>query len=202
MPITHHGIWWDGVYFHLAENKASNETPFAFLATYTTRLSEEHAPKHVPLGRALEEYAGENNKSALLTLLLPIQKAAATSTFIKHLFESGDIISHPQSWTPRQAHSFLQEAPLLETSGILVRIPNWWNVRKPSRPTVSVSLGENAISQIGLDGMLDFNISLTLSNGEELSQNEWNDILTSKDSFIKVKGQWIEVDQARAYRCT
>ena len=54
------------VCFHLAENKNNQESPFAFLATYTTKLSSQNALKHIPLGRALEEYSGEKNKSALL----------------------------------------------------------------------------------------------------------------------------------------
>ena len=45
------------VTFHLAENKRSPETPFAFMATYTHRLSAQEKPVHLPLARALQEYA-------------------------------------------------------------------------------------------------------------------------------------------------
>lgn len=41
------------VTFHLAENKRSPTTPFAFMATYTHRLSAQDKPVHLPLGRAL-----------------------------------------------------------------------------------------------------------------------------------------------------
>src|SRR5712692_9704347 len=65
------------VHFNLAENRRDDDAPFAFLATYTTRLSAHAKAQHVPLGRALNEYAGEANKSRLLALLVPVQRAAA-----------------------------------------------------------------------------------------------------------------------------
>jgi non-specific serine/threonine protein kinase len=36
------------IYFHLVENKKS-ETPFAFLATYSTRLNDQGESRHLPL---------------------------------------------------------------------------------------------------------------------------------------------------------
>ena len=59
------------VTFHLAENKKNPVHPFAFLATYTHRLSAQARPQYLPLGNALREYAGAKNKEALLSLLLP-----------------------------------------------------------------------------------------------------------------------------------
>ena len=52
------------VHFNLAENRKDEEAPFAFLATYTTRLSAQAKAQHLPLGRALSEYAGAANKLA------------------------------------------------------------------------------------------------------------------------------------------
>jgi non-specific serine/threonine protein kinase len=60
--------------FHLAEHKASEATPFAFLATYAARVSAQAKVQHLPLGRALTEHAG--NRAALLALLTPVGKAA------------------------------------------------------------------------------------------------------------------------------
>ena len=56
------------VHFNLAENRRDEEAPFAFLATYTTRLSAEAKAQHLPLGRALQEYAGTRNRERLLSL--------------------------------------------------------------------------------------------------------------------------------------
>ena len=54
------------VHFNLAENRKDEEAPFAFLATYTTRLSAAAKAQHMPLGKALQEYAGANNRERLL----------------------------------------------------------------------------------------------------------------------------------------
>ena len=62
------------MHFNLAENRKDDEAPFAFLATYTTRLSAQAKPQHLPLGQALREYAGARATS-LLSLLMPVQRA-------------------------------------------------------------------------------------------------------------------------------
>ena len=67
------------VSFHLAENKRHPTHPFAFMASYASRLSSQSRVQHLPLGRALQEYAGAKDKQALINLLSPIQKAAEMS---------------------------------------------------------------------------------------------------------------------------
>ena len=52
------------VHFNLAENRKDEEAPFAFLATYTTRLSAQAKAQHLPLGKALQEYAGAQEPRA------------------------------------------------------------------------------------------------------------------------------------------
>lgn len=58
----------------------------------------------MPLERALEEYAGEKNKSALLAFLIPVQKAAAQSTVIKELVDANKIFQS-QAWQELVQHS-------------------------------------------------------------------------------------------------
>ena len=98
------------VTLHLAENKRDAENPFAFLATYVSRLSAQGRVQHEPLGRALQQYAGARNRQALLSLLVPIQRAAERSALVKELVDSGDVY-HPLAWSPREAHRFLQDIP-------------------------------------------------------------------------------------------
>ena len=78
------------VHFNLAENRRDDEAPFAFLATYTTQLSTEARAQHLPLGRALSEYAGAANKPRLLSLLLPVQRAAAECPWLNTMIEAGE----------------------------------------------------------------------------------------------------------------
>lgn len=82
------------VCFHLAENKNDPQFPFAFLATYTSQLSDSSSAQHLPLKKALQDYSGEKNHPALLALLMPIQKSSHQSPFIKDLVDSGEIF-HP-----------------------------------------------------------------------------------------------------------
>src|SRR5262249_50718441 len=57
------------VTLHLAENKNDPESPFAFLATYVSKLSVQGRVQHEPLSRALQQYAGAKDRKALLSLL-------------------------------------------------------------------------------------------------------------------------------------
>jgi non-specific serine/threonine protein kinase len=98
--------------------------PFAFLATYTHRLSEQGKVQHLPLGRALEEYAGAKNRAALSALLLPVQRAAEQSRLARELLDSRALF-RPQLWRPEQAFAFLKDIPLFEQSGVVARIPDW-----------------------------------------------------------------------------
>jgi hypothetical protein len=82
------------VHFNLAENRKDDAAPFAFLVTYTTRLSTQAKAQHVPLGKALQEYAGAKNRERLLSLLLPIQRAAEHCAWLKAMVDAGEIF-HP-----------------------------------------------------------------------------------------------------------
>ncbi|MDY6827296.1 MAG: DEAD/DEAH box helicase [Bacillota bacterium] len=181
------------VCFHLAENKGDPEYPFAFLATYAPQLSAGGKIQYQPLGRALREYAGENNKKALLKLLTPVYRASESSSIVRDLVESGDIY-HPLAWTPADAYKFLKDIALLEESGILVRIPNWW--RKRPRPRVAVTVGEKAKSHFGADAMLDFKVSLALGD-QALTEEEVRQIMEAQEGLVYLRGQWVEVDREK-----
>ena len=181
------------VCFHLAENKRDPELPFAFLATYAPKLSKGGRVQYQPLGRALKEYAGERNKKALINLLSPVHLASEKSDFVKELVDSGDLF-HPLAWTPGEAYRFLRDAPLLEESGLLVRLPNWW--RKRPRPRVAVTIGEKKQSRFNTHTMLDFKIELALGD-QSLTEEELRRILEAGEGLVYLKGQWVEVDRER-----
>jgi len=182
------------VCFHLAENKRDQQLPFAFLATYASHVSREARVQHLPLGRALQAYSGAQDRATLLNLLLPVQKAAEQSPWLRSLVDSGKIFS-PLAWTPAEAHQFLRSIPALEASGLIVRIPDWWKPRQPPRPQVQVNIGQRAAG-LGVQTMLDFQVELTL-DGERLSQQEWQELATAGDGLVRLKGRWIEVDRAK-----
>ena len=202
--LSAHNAAWNKVgriCFHLAENKANNEYPFAFLATYTTRLSTggrlaSSSVQHLPLEKALKDYAGEYKRPQLLSLLIPVQKAGEQSDFIKGLVDSGAIFQ-PLAWTAKEAHAFLKSIPLIEAAGVMVRVPNWWTPKHPPRPQVTVAIGNAAASSVGLTALLDFNMAFSLPGGEELTEGELKSLVDSQDGLVQIKGQWVEVDHEK-----
>ena len=183
------------VCFHLAENKNDPEAPFAFVATYTTRLSARAKAQHLPLAQALREYAGARNRTALLALLEPVQRAARTSAVAKDLVDSSAVFE-TLAWTPGEAHRFLTEVPLMEAAGVVVRMPAAWRAKRPPRPEVQVTLGKAPGKGVGADAILDFSIDVTLE-GETLTERELRAILDGTDGLALVRGRWVEVDRER-----
>ena len=184
------------VCFHLAENKNNPERPFAFLATYTPPLSKSEKAQHLPLGRALEEYAGKSKKSILLALLLPVQRAVEKSSFLKNLVDTGKIFQ-ALSLEVFEAHQFLKEIPLFEAAGIMVRVPNWWTPKKPPRPSISIAIGNQEVSAMGLDALLDFDMQFALPSGERLTSTEVKALLASQEKLVQIRGQWVQVDSQK-----
>ena len=182
------------VCFHLAENKRDPECPFAFLSTYAPRLLDGRRVQYLPLGRALEEYAGARNRPALVRLLAPVQRAAERCDWVKALVDSGDVF-HPLRWTPREAWLFLRDAAALEESGLLVRVPDWW-AKRPSRVRVNVSVGGRPKTALGADALLDFRVDVAL-DGKTLSESEWQDLLRGDDGLVFLKGRWVEIDRRK-----
>jgi len=54
------------VHFNLAENRSDEEAPFAFIATYTTRLSAQSRAQHLPLAEALHTLFNESDECCLI----------------------------------------------------------------------------------------------------------------------------------------
>jgi non-specific serine/threonine protein kinase len=181
------------VCFHLAENPRNPEYPFAFLATYAPSLAAGARVQYQPLSQALRESAGAKNKRALVHLLSPVQAASEQSELVKELVASGDIYQ-PLAWTPAQAYHFLKDVPLFEQSGILVRLPDWW--KKRPRPRVGMTIGNTAQNKFSAGGMLDFRIELALGD-QELTEDEWRELMASDQGLVLLRGQWVEVDREK-----
>jgi superfamily II DNA or RNA helicase len=181
------------VHFNLAENRRDSDAPFAFLATYTTRLSAQAKAQHLPLGQALREYAGAANKERLLSLLVPVQRAAEACPWLKAMVDAGDIF-HPLRWSPDEALQLLRDVPELEAAGVVVRMPAAWRGNRPSRPRVTGTVGGKPPSGIGRDALLDFHMEVTL-DGETLTAAEIRELLAKSDGLALVRGRWIELDR-------
>jgi len=186
------------VHFNLAENRKDEDAPFAFLATYTTRLSAAATAQHLPLGKALQEYSGARNRERLLSLLMPVQRAAEHCPWLKAMVDTGEIF-HPLRWSPQQAVQFLKDVPALESAGVVVRMPASWRMNRPARPQVKATVGGTTPSQVGMDALLDFRMEVTL-DGEKLSAAEIKRLLAHSDGLALIRGKWVEVDHERLSR--
>ena len=186
------------VHFNLAENRKDEGAPFAFLATYTTRLSAHAKAQHLPLAEALREYAGAANRDRLLSLLLPVQRAAESCPWLKTLVDEG-MIFHPLRWQPSEAMQFLRDVPQLDRAGVVVRMPAAWRTSRPPRAQVTATVGGQPPSGLGKDALLDFRMEVTLE-GEKLSKAEIKELLAKSDGLALVRGRWIEIDAERLKR--
>ncbi|MDM8517518.1 DEAD/DEAH box helicase [Desulfobacterales bacterium HSG16] len=176
------------VYFHLVENKAG-ELPFAFLATYSTRLDSQGKSKHLPLGHAIEEYGADSKK--LLKLLATVHRAANKSDTIAVLLKSGELF-HPLAWTIEESFVFLKEVAIYEESGILCRIPDWWKARSAG-PRISVTVGSARPSLVGMNAVLTFNPRLFLGD-TEISEAEVRELLKASRGLAFIKNKWVAAD--------
>jgi non-specific serine/threonine protein kinase len=183
------------VHFNLAENRNDEDAPFAFLATYTTRLSAQAKAQHLPLGQALQEYAGAAQKGRLLSLLLPVQRAGGDCPWLKRMIDAGEIF-HPLRWTSGEAMQMLRDVPRLESAGVVVRMPAAWSGNRPARPRVMARIGGNAPSNVGQDALLDFRMEVVL-DGEALTEGEIEQLLAGSNGLALVRGRWGEVDRER-----
>jgi len=183
------------VHFNLAENRRDPDYPFAFMATYTTRLSAQAKAQHAPLGQAMREYSGAANRDKLLSLLLPVQRAAEACDWLRAAVDAGEIF-HPLRWTPAEAARFLASAPDLEEAGVILRMPAAWRAGRPARPKVTATVGARAPSALGLDGLLDFQMGVSL-DGEPLSDDEIEALLAATDGLALLRGVWVEIDRER-----
>ncbi|CDK99177.1 Uncharacterized ATP-dependent helicase ywqA [Magnetospirillum gryphiswaldense MSR-1 v2] len=184
------------VHFNLAENRRDPDFPFAFMATYTTELAASGQARHVPLGQALHDYAADRPR--LLNLLIPVSRASQSCPWLKAMVEDGEIY-HPLRWTPSDAARFMGSVPDLDAAGVIVRMPAGWAAARPPRPKVTAAIGSRQPTALGLDGLLDFRMEVTL-NGETLSAEDMDILLTGTDSLVLLRGQWVEVDRDRLDR--
>jgi superfamily II DNA or RNA helicase len=179
------------VTLHLAENPRDELRPFAFLATYAHKLNDRGVVEHLPLARALKDYA--TDAAALRSLLEPLSEAAVKSSVVSQLLESKRVFN-AVAWAPEQAFAFLQEVPTMEEAGLVIKVPDWWQNRRPPAPQVQVVLdaGEKQ-SRLGIDSLLKFRISVAVA-GEALSEAEIEKLLRSTAPLLSLKGKWIEPD--------
>ena len=178
------------IFFHLVEN-TEPDMPFAFLATYATKLRGGKI-KHMPLQYALTEFKGYRDK--LLELLSCLNKAADVSELIGGFVRSGEMF-HPLRLTSDEAYRFLKDVPAIEKAGIVCRIPNWWKKNSASL-SMSVKLGDTRPSMFSMDSLVSMCPQLMV-DGVPLTQNDIRELLGQTDGLAYLKGKWVAVNHER-----
>jgi len=186
------------VHFNLAENRKDPQAPFAFLATYTSRLSAHGKAQHLPLSRALAEFSDGKSKAQLLSLLIPVQRAADDCAWLRDMIEAGEIY-HPLRWIAVDAWRFLSDIPKLEAAGIVARTPSNWQAGRPARPVIKASVGSKPPSSLGIDALLDFRVEIAL-DGECLNAGEIRSLMNDGEGLQLIRGRWVEVDRKKLGR--
>ena len=142
------GTCWAASRFTWPKTNAIRGRPFAFLATYTHRMSAGARLQHLPLAQALKEYAGAKNQAKLAALLEPVRQRGGP-------MRAGPRTARHQGPLPAagvddpQAYRFLIDVPRLEASrpgGPRARLVER---TRPPRPQVQVRIGQTAGGRIG-----------------------------------------------------
>lgn len=185
------------VFFHLAENRddSTGSRPFAFMATFAHQSAADNQVRHLPLSTALKLHEG--NHTALLAVLQPLKEAARESPLLQRLLDSGKIYA-PLAWSAPEARDFLQDSPVYERAGIIVRMVNLWKKAPPKlqvKVTADAPGGEKTAHSSGLSvhSLLRFSVSATLG-GRDLAPEELEELLNNGDGLIRFKGEWVRVD--------
>jgi SNF2 family DNA or RNA helicase len=149
------------------------------------------------LAQAVEESADRRDQARLVELLAPVRAAAEKSRLVREWLDSRAIFT-PRAITIAEAHRFLRDVPVMEESGLAVRVPDWWRGRKPPRPAVRVSLGDREPAAVGVDSLLEFSVEVAVE-GEPLSKTELAELLAGSESLALLRGRWVEVDRDRLH---
>ncbi|HVK24596.1 MAG TPA: DEAD/DEAH box helicase, partial [Actinokineospora sp.] len=99
------------------------------------------------------------------------------------------------------AHRFLSHAPALDQAGFGVLLPTWWRASSgiglrlttTSRGTAG-TVTRNAV--LGKNELVDYRWDLALGD-LTLSEHEMSELAKAKVPLVKVRGQWVHLDQRR-----
>ncbi|MFK7873256.1 MAG: DEAD/DEAH box helicase [Oligoflexales bacterium] len=182
------------LHFHFAEDSQNLSHPFAFLATYSTRVMGRPRLQHVPLGKLLEQV--DDHMAQLHAVMKPLQKAAESSVWLKSFLASQKLNAAIFLKTD-QAWEFLRNIDVFEACGIVVRCPEHWKEKTPKKAQVQVSFGgvdEN--HKLGTSALLQFKVNIAV-DGQTLSEQDLDDLLAYEENLVRFKGQWIQLDRKK-----
>lgn len=174
------------IVMHLAETPAPSTTPFARLVTWVEKIGSGKKPQHLPLGRAMQsERAGQ--------IWQILQQAATAVPWLQQAMAANTLLNM-QTLDSREAYDFLLQVDALQNQGIITMVPDWWQ-KKARRVQMEVQLGQRSVPG-AMGGVAGLNYELSL-HGKPLSQAERQLIEGVERGLVLLRGEWVEVDNAR-----
>jgi non-specific serine/threonine protein kinase len=98
--------------------------------------------------------------------------------------------------SPQEAFRVLRETALFQESGIVMKLPDWWRSGKGPRPAVSVTIDAPKKTSLHAGALLSFKMEHSL-DGEPLTAEEWEKLLSADTGLVSLRGRWVEVDGAQ-----
>jgi len=190
--------WADAgrIYLHIAENQTVEGKPFTILLTYSVRDSEKIRIQHRPIGLALSDASKTNDSKLVESLLRVLSKAAISSTEFARLQVSRSIY-RPFHLSAAEAFQLVGQFPLLESAGILCKVPAYWNGKKPEALRVNITFKSSSKrSEMSVHSILGFDVGVALGD-QNLTDQEIVQLLQSNDQYQCLRGRWIEVNSER-----
>ena len=186
------------VHFNLAENRSDDEAPFAFLATYTTRLSAQARAQHLPLGQALREYAGAANRERCCRCCCRCSAPPSVRVAEGDGRRGRDLTTRCAGRRARR-FNLLTDVPDLEAAGVIVRVPPTWRANRPPRPQVTATVGRQAaVAVLARTRCSTSTWSVTLDGETADAEPRSRALLAGADGLALVRGRWVEVDREQA----
>ena len=105
-------------------------------------------------------------------------------------------IYHPLAWTPREAYRFLQDIPVFEESGLVVRVPDWWKANRPPRPVVNVKIDARKGSALSATSCSS-SPRTSRSTASRSPRTRSSSSCESVGGLVSLKGKWVEVDREK-----
>jgi len=186
------------VRFLLKENKKNKEFPFEFIASYIDGVSVKDGIRYIAIPSAVKKKARKRDDKQLMSLLVPLERAASQLPWLRQVMDSGDI-HRSLRLTSQQALEYLNSLGTLQQAGIAVSYPKWWHPDRPPRPKVKVTLGSNKGKGTGIDRLLEMTIGVSLADKPVVAKALRDALKTQDDNpgMVRFNGHWVDLDAQR-----
>ncbi|KRE90236.1 helicase [Paenibacillus sp. Soil766] len=124
---------------------------------------------------------------------------------LPRIADDGELLAHPMS--DDSAWTFLtKDSRILLEDGWNVMLPAWWEAAAKRKPRLSAKVaaeagsgagggGGKSESLFGMNSLVNFDWRIAIGDSE-LSEAEFNSLLTRNERLVRFRGQWIYLDPA------